>query len=36
MSASPDIDWPPRALTMRVLDVDGREIHSVSKDDITR
>ena len=22
-----DIDWPPRAVTMRVLDLDGREVH---------
>jgi hypothetical protein len=26
-----DIDWPPRAVTMRVLDVDGREVHSEIK-----
>jgi hypothetical protein len=25
------IDWPPRAVTMRVLDVDGREVHSEIK-----
>jgi hypothetical protein len=23
-----DIDWPPRAVTMRVLDLDRREVHS--------
>jgi hypothetical protein len=23
-----DMDWPPRAVTMRVLDLDGREVHS--------
>jgi hypothetical protein len=23
-----DTDWPPRAVTMRVLDLDGREVHS--------
>lgn len=23
-----DMDWPPRAVTMRVFDVDGREVHS--------
>jgi hypothetical protein len=28
-----EIDWPPRAVTMRVLDTDGREIHSVTKGD---
>ena len=22
-----DVRWPPRAVTMRVLDVDGREVH---------
>jgi hypothetical protein len=22
-----ETDWPPRAITMRVLDVDGREVH---------
>jgi hypothetical protein len=26
-----DIDWPPRTVTMRVLDVDGREVHSAIK-----
>jgi hypothetical protein len=28
-----DIDWPPRAVTMRVLDADGREVHSEVKGD---
>ena len=28
-----DIDWPPRAVTMRVLDLDGREFHSRVKGD---
>jgi hypothetical protein len=23
-----DLVWPPRAVTMRVLDLDGREVHS--------
>ena len=23
-----DLDWPPRAISMRVLDADGREVHS--------
>jgi hypothetical protein len=26
-----DWDWPPRAVTMRVLDTDGREVHSAIK-----
>ncbi len=26
-----DADWPPRAVTMRVLDAYGREVHSESK-----
>ncbi len=26
-----DVDWPPRAVTMRMLDVDGREVHSEIK-----
>jgi len=25
------VDWPPRAVTMRVLDLDGREVHSAIK-----
>jgi hypothetical protein len=28
-----DIDWPPRAATMGVLDLDGREVHSKIKGD---
>jgi hypothetical protein len=28
-----DVDRPPRAVTMRVLDVDGREVHSKVKGD---
>ena len=27
-----DIDWPPEAVSLRVLDPDGREVHSKSKD----
>ena len=23
-----DLDWPPRAVTMRVLDAEGREVYS--------
>ena len=26
-----DVDWPPRAVTMRVLDLDGREVHSATR-----
>jgi hypothetical protein len=26
-----DIDWPPRTVTMRVLDANGREVHSTTK-----
>jgi hypothetical protein len=26
-----DLDWPPHAVTMRVLDTDGREVHSEIK-----
>jgi hypothetical protein len=29
-----DIDWPPRAITIRVLDLDGREVHSKVKGDL--
>jgi len=29
-----DIDWPPHDVTMRVLDVDGREVHSAVKGDV--
>jgi hypothetical protein len=28
-----DIDWPPRTVTMRVLDLDWREAHSKVKGD---
>jgi len=28
-----DVDWPPRAVRMRVLDLDGREVHSKVKGD---
>jgi hypothetical protein len=28
-----DIPWVPRAVTMRVLDLDGREVHSAIKGD---
>ena len=28
-----DTDWPPRAVTIRVLDTDGREVHSAIKGD---
>jgi hypothetical protein len=28
-----DLDWPPHAVTMRVLDADGREVHSEVKGD---
>lgn len=28
-----DVDWPPRAVTMRVLDAYGREVHSATRDD---
>ena len=31
-----DIDWPPRATTMRVLDLDGREVHSAIRGDALR
>jgi hypothetical protein len=27
-------EWPPRAVTMRVLDLDGREVHSAMKGDV--
>ena len=26
-----DADWPPRAISMRVLDAYGREVHSAAK-----
>jgi hypothetical protein len=25
-----DIDWPPRAVTVRALDLDGREVRAIS------
>ena len=28
-----DLDWPSHTVTMRVLDVDGREVYSASKGD---
>ena len=31
-----DADWPPRAVTMRVLDAYGREVHSERKGDLKR
>jgi len=31
-----DIDWPPRAVTIRVLDTEGREVHSEVKGDRPR
>jgi hypothetical protein len=31
-----DADWPPRAVTMRVLDPYGREVHSERKGDVKR
>ncbi len=31
-----DADWPPGAVTMRVLDAYGREVHSAIKGDVTR
>ena len=31
-----DIDWPSRAVTMRLLDPDGREVHSQIKGDRPR
>src|SRR5271165_3780834 len=29
-----DKDWPPRAVTMRVLDADGREVHSAVRGNV--
>jgi hypothetical protein len=26
-----EIDWPPRAVSLRVFDPDGREVHSATK-----
>lgn len=31
-----DLDWPPHAITMRVLDAEGREAHSASRWDRPR
>lgn len=31
-----EIDWPARAVAMRVLDNEGREVHSATKDDSLR
>jgi hypothetical protein len=31
-----DIDWPPRAVSIRVLDVDGREVHTATRGDVRR
>jgi hypothetical protein len=31
-----DIDWPARAVSIRVLDLDGREVHSQIKGDRPR
>jgi hypothetical protein len=31
-----EIDWPPRAVGMRVIDADGREVHSVTKGESRR
>jgi hypothetical protein len=31
-----DIDWPPRAVTIRVLDTEGRKVHSEVKGDRPR
>ena len=28
-----DMDWPPHAVSIRVLDGEGREVHSVLKGD---
>jgi hypothetical protein len=33
LSLVTDIDWPPRAVAMRVLDANGREVHSAIKGD---
>ena len=29
-----DLDWPPHAVTVRVLYVDGRDVHSAVKGDV--
>jgi hypothetical protein len=31
-----DADWPPRAVSMRVLDAYGREVHSEIKGDVKK
>ena len=31
-----DADWPPRAVTMRVLDAYGREVHSAIRGDVKK
>jgi hypothetical protein len=31
-----EIDWPARAVSIRVLDLDGREVHSAIKVDASR
>jgi hypothetical protein len=31
-----EIGWPPHAVTIRVLDADGREVHSEAKGDSQR
>ena len=31
-----DLDWPPNAVSMRLLDEDGREVHSAIKGDVVR
>jgi hypothetical protein len=33
VSLAADTDWPPRAVTMRVLDANGKEVHSAIKGD---
>jgi len=30
-----NIDWPPNAVSIRVLDADGLEVHSASRRDVT-
>ncbi len=31
-----DADWPPHAVTMRVLDAYGREVHSATRDNVKK
>jgi hypothetical protein len=31
-----DLDWPPRAVTMRVLDLDVDEVHSAIRGDVRK